>query len=463
MTAQPSTLKARATIPLLPATPPTTPEAWQAVRIVLQNALSQLAGAAGTTGVNVIPQQYALVAGASLPPIASTSNCSVSADTSTVLFGAASYKITITGTPATVTFATDASWPLNPGWQWIVSFFQQASAAIAGKMTVTSSGGTAYNVDFTTTTGSTFTRLSQPINMGADSSAHFGLSVTFTGGTGDTVWLDGLMMEPYFGVAMQPSPFISTSPALTVDHVPDGSSYVKLLGARAVNNIAYNFVGAWSSSTAYLIGEEVTYQGGYWIAVANSTNSAPSLLNNNWQAVGATTGFTQTLWKSTSTANPTLGATVASLMPGVGTGSLTVGANTLNAGSQLRAVIRGFVSTAPSSTADVFPQIVLGSSVIGSSTQGSGVIDTTSVGYPFAVEAILSCLTTGATGTCVGCFFGVVGGNSSAVAQVPSTWGDSFKGTTIALDTTVANTFDVRMATGGACGLLITSGSLEQL
>ena len=297
MTAQPSTLKARATIPLLPGTPPTTPEAWQAVRIVLQNALSQIAGAAGATGVNVIPQQYALIGGASLPPIASTSNCSVSADASTALFGAASYKIAITGTPATVTFATDASWPLNPGWQWIVSFFQQASAAIAGKMTVTSSAGTAYNVDFTTTTGSAFTRLSQPINMGADSSAHFGLSVTFTGGTGDTVWLDGVMMEPYFGVAMQPSPFISTSPALTVDHLPDGSSYVRLAASHAAGNVAYNFKGVWVSTTSYVQGDEVVYSGSYWLALQSSLASTPTTSNPAWQAIGTYSGF-QGAWSS---------------------------------------------------------------------------------------------------------------------------------------------------------------------
>lgn len=61
-----STLRAQATIPLLPATPPTTPQAWQAVRIVLQNALSQIIGAAGVTGVNVIPQQYAFLASGTL-------------------------------------------------------------------------------------------------------------------------------------------------------------------------------------------------------------------------------------------------------------------------------------------------------------------------------------------------------------------------------------------------------------
>ncbi len=228
-----STLKPQATIPLLPAVPPTTPSAWQAVRIVLQNALSQIIGAAGVTGVNVIPQQYAFVSGSTLPPIASTSNCTVALDASTTLFGAGTYKITITGTPATVTFVADTAWPIHPNWQWLVSFFQQASAVVSGELTITTSGGTAYNTSFKTTPSTSgFQRLYDTLNLGADGSTAFGLSFTFTSATGQTVWLDGLMQEPYFGVAMQPSPFISTSAALTLDNQPDGSTYLRMPGAN---------------------------------------------------------------------------------------------------------------------------------------------------------------------------------------------------------------------------------------
>lgn len=224
-----STLKAQAAPSLLPISPPDTTGAWQRVRTTIQQILQMIQAAGGSVGNNVIPQQYALIAGSSLPPISATSNCTVSADASTPLFGAGgSYKVSITGSPATVTFSADTAWPIHPGWQWVVSFFQQASAAVSGAITVTTPKG-SYTTDFTTTLAAGgWNRLFDTLNLGADTSTSFGLSVTFTGGTGQTVWLDGLMLEPYFNLVIQPSPFSSNSPPLTLDNNPDGT-YAKPL------------------------------------------------------------------------------------------------------------------------------------------------------------------------------------------------------------------------------------------
>lgn len=297
-----STLQPQATPSLLPVQLPTSQGAWQRVRTAFQQLLQMVQGAAGATGVNVVPQQYALVAGATLPPIASLSNCAVAIDTGTVLFGSGSYKISITGSPATIEFSADTAWPLSAGWQWIVSFFQQASAAFAGAITITTPKGT-YTTDFTTTlTAEGFERLFDTLNLGADTSTSFGLSFTFTGGTGQTVWLDGLMMEPYFNVAMQPSPFISTSGALTVDNQPDGFTFVRLLGSHAAGNVAYNFRGVWTSGGSYVTADEVVYGPAYWVALAPSTNSAPSPSNANWQVVGSYSAF-EGAW-SNATAYP---------------------------------------------------------------------------------------------------------------------------------------------------------------
>ena len=51
-----STLKGSPQLPMLPSQPPTTPSGWQALRIIIQTILHQIQGAAGATGVNVIPQ-----------------------------------------------------------------------------------------------------------------------------------------------------------------------------------------------------------------------------------------------------------------------------------------------------------------------------------------------------------------------------------------------------------------------
>jgi hypothetical protein len=296
-----STLKAQATIPVMPNIPGLSAAGNQALKIWAQNVIQQVQGAAGATGVNVIPQQYALLTGATLPPIAATSNCTVSLDATKPLFGQASYKIAITGSPATIEFSADSAWPLHPGWQWIVSFFQAASAAIAGVLTITTPAGT-YSTDFTTgLTSAGLARLFDTLNLGADSSSTFGLSFTFTGGSGQDVWLNGLMMEPYFNVAMQPSPFISTSSALTLDNQPDGFTYVRLASTHASNNVAYNYKGVWSSSTAYVQGDEVVYGSTYWLCLTGNTNNAPP--SADWQAVG-TYGAFEGAWSSTTAYSP---------------------------------------------------------------------------------------------------------------------------------------------------------------
>ena len=75
----------------------------------------------------------------------------------------------------------------------------------------------------------------------------------------------------------------------SLDDVADGINRVALAATHSASNVAYNFKGAWSSVTAYVIGDEVFLNGSYWIALANNTNSQPSLSNANWQSVGIST------------------------------------------------------------------------------------------------------------------------------------------------------------------------------
>ena len=89
------------------------------------------------------------------------------------------------------------------------------------------------------------------------------------------------------GGAIQSKPLIGGSPiAVTQDALVDGLSFVRLLATHASGNVAYNFKGNWSSVTSYIIGDEVFYQGIYWLAIVASLNSAPVFGNANWQQVG---------------------------------------------------------------------------------------------------------------------------------------------------------------------------------
>ena len=227
-----STLKGSPQLPMLPSQPPTTSSGWQALRIIIQTILQQIQGAAGATGVNVIPQQYALFGASTLPPITAT-NCTVALDTSTVLFGVGSLKITITGANATVSFGT--GFPVSPNASWLISFFTQASAQVAGSITITTPAKT-YTTDFTSPTSQGWQRLYDTLNLVADDSTSFGVSFSFPSASGQTVWIDGSQMEPWSNVPMGPSPFISTSGALTVDNLPDGSTYARTLASDQTSN-----------------------------------------------------------------------------------------------------------------------------------------------------------------------------------------------------------------------------------
>jgi hypothetical protein len=78
----------------------------------------------------------------------------------------------------------------------------------------------------------------------------------------------------------------SANVAQNQDQLPDGSTYVRLIKTHASGNVAYNFKGAWSSITSYVIGDEVSYNGTYWICLVANLNSAPAVSNSNWQQVG---------------------------------------------------------------------------------------------------------------------------------------------------------------------------------
>ncbi len=97
------------------------------------------------------------------------------------------------------------------------------------------------------------------------------------------------------------SSYSSTASAAggSLDYVSDGSTFVRLLASNSVGNVAYNFKGIWSSTTAYLTGDEVIEGQTCWLALAGNTNSLPSTSNANWQSLGSYSAY-QGAWVSTT-------------------------------------------------------------------------------------------------------------------------------------------------------------------
>lgn len=75
----------------------------------------------------------------------------------------------------------------------------------------------------------------------------------------------------------------------SLDEVPDGQQYARPSAIYVQNGVPDTYMGAWSSSTSYLAGEEVAYSGNYWSCLRSNSNSAPSAGNANWILVGPAT------------------------------------------------------------------------------------------------------------------------------------------------------------------------------
>jgi len=88
----------------------------------------------------------------------------------------------------------------------------------------------------------------------------------------------------------------------------DGGFYVSLSNANQgnepdtspiwwtlVSNISTSeFLGAWNSATAYVIGNQVTYNQNYYIAIADNTNAEPDVSPTKWQQISSSEFYTGT-------------------------------------------------------------------------------------------------------------------------------------------------------------------------
>ena len=82
-----------------------------------------------------------------------------------------------------------------------------------------------------------------------------------------------------FVFSVQPNDEIGTSPNVAL--TPSGTDVGKVI------NLTAAAFPAWKAAESYIIGERVIYSGQTWRAVADNTNSAPTVSNPDWESVTA--------------------------------------------------------------------------------------------------------------------------------------------------------------------------------
>lgn len=146
----------------------------------------------------------------------------------------------------------------------------------------------------------------------------------------------------------------------------------------------------------------------------------------------------------TATADATVGnTTTETTLFGSGSGSLTLSANYLTTGKTVAVRMWGYITTNVTPTFRL--RLKLGSTVIADSV----AVATPNIGAtarPFIVDAIITCRTTGATGTVMAQVEYLIGGTASSLTVATE---GSETNAAVTIDTTATQAVDL-MATWGA-------------
>ena len=151
--------------------------------------------------------------------------------------------------------------------------------------------------------------------------------------------------------------------------------------------------------------------------------------------------------------------TPTSILPSTYIGTLTLPANFLVAGKTVRITIRGYVSSPPTSSSQVLPSLVIGSTTVGGSAGNKSGFDTSA--SLFTLQYTLTCLTTGTSGTVMTSLDAGADGMQNAVAQTSTMWSDGVKGAASTVNTAVANALNVELNCSSALTVKITHAMIE--
>lgn len=165
------------------------------------------------------------------------------------------------------------------------------------------------------------------------------------------------------------------------------------------------------------------------------------------------------LWIVASLPSFTLSSTPTNILTTHGMGTLTLPANYLVVGKTLRLTVRGYLSGITTAFAPT-GNLTIGGTTIAAIGNGYTTFDTTT--YSMSMEYLMTCVSTGSTGSIATHLLGLTSGSGASAAQTPPMWSDSNGGATTAINTTVANTIGLTLG-GGAATLNVTHSILEEL
>lgn len=210
------------TLAPLPTKWPTSQAEWT---LFIQRAQARdLAIASGliSLGVNVIPSPLTVFDAISVPPSVITG--ATASLSSTARFGTSALRLT--ATTATVVITLGASGypiPIAPSGQWVGSVYVQTSAtALAGTFAIVTAVATYGQNIGDSVQANTWNRLYDTFNLQADASTNCTVTLTFTGCiAGQTIDLEGFMLETTDGYKTLPSAFQVSSPPRTWADIPD--------------------------------------------------------------------------------------------------------------------------------------------------------------------------------------------------------------------------------------------------
>ena len=321
----------QARLPPLPAQLPTTQGQWTAFLNTL-NAWAQ-ALQQETHPPNVIPSQFqtfTTAAASSTVAALTASNCTPSVDATLQYYGAASLKVVISATGATLSF-TGFPISMAAATRWFASFQIYAPSGCTGTLAITTGAGHTVSESFVVSSLAGWQQVWGLFDLRqyADTTATWQFTFTSTA----TVHIDGMQMNaigdpigflPRFaGTQMVLG---ASAYAANLDGVPDGSTYERMPSAnmdtnrrglidftqtghisKILDNIAdgttyarplsgylsngrpYNYLGAYASGTTYHQGDEVSYGGNYYLYINATAASGNAPTNTSyWQLLGPT-------------------------------------------------------------------------------------------------------------------------------------------------------------------------------
>tara|TARA_Y100001963_G_scaffold115087_1_gene159721 strand:- start:7652 stop:13846 length:6195 start_codon:yes stop_codon:yes gene_type:complete len=280
------------------------------------NAALPKANVSGS-GVNVVNSKYSSFREPALPTTVKSSNITRTLDTTAgdFVIGNASIKMVASGSDGWLYFGsstTDYNINIAPNKKWIVSAYVQASAATkAWQIYIkTSDASTSAISGNTSGSADTWTRVSGVIDLSSNSSTSAVMRVDNDGGSGVTMWFDGLMLEEQIGTGTTPSTYVEPAgvlsneldankitsgtidnarisldaaeiPTITASKISDFDTEVSNNTSVAANTAKTSFPGFGSSGGSALEGDTVaTDIGGI------SASSTHTLTNKTFDANG---------------------------------------------------------------------------------------------------------------------------------------------------------------------------------